>query len=142
MVLQENGCSWLDVQNFANQDNDEGWSKVDSLLADPRIYLDQECVTGAQNCLSSLEGPLQDLGATFFQSMPHDQFEAIAQELELKSRLLKQITEGKSPYAQFRAAFALYKHGDRSDLVTNKVIEAQSNDDVKDIATELLSETE
>ena len=59
-----------------------------------------------------------------------------------EKKLIDQLQKDKNPYVRYRAAFALYKRGNRSPEVMSKMKEALFDDDVKEIAEGYLSQEE
>lgn len=55
---------------------------------------------------------------------------------------LGEMFDDENPYVGFRAAFALFVHGDRSKKVISKIREAASDEDVREIAKGYLAELE
>ena len=141
MSSQENGYQWQELEVFALQDTAKGWEMIDRQLQDLTIYEKAEYIQAALKCLRSKKGPLQDLGATFFQDMPEEQFHTVTNNnSDIYKVLESQMTKGASTFAQFRASFALYVHGYETCEVISKIRDALKEPDVADIAKRLLGQ--
>ncbi len=59
---------------------------------------------------------------------------------EQKEKLKSLMSGDTNPFVQYRSAFALFNRGDRSEEVVAKIREAATNEDVREIAENYLSQ--
>ena len=112
--------SWDKLAKEASRDTDEGWDQVNNWLEMKAVVDDPRIILEAYEGLESDNEHIQDLAASVFQYQETEVFKnCLSENPELTSRLRKTMDEGRGPYAQFRAAFALYKHGFRDDEITD-----------------------
>jgi len=110
----------------------ENWDFVDRNLS---IFCDDDGVIrwALEMGARSQDDNERDLAASILEKTGHEIGE------EARTILMGMLREDRNPYAMFRAAFALFAHGDRSEEVIGKIKEALGDEDVKDIAKEYLS---
>lgn len=97
------------------------WEKIDEAL--PIIANEQEYVDWANEMLNHSDEDIRDLAASIFQA---SKIELTADTVET---LRKIMLNDENPYARFRAAFALFEHGDRSQLMKDTVKLARKDSD-------------
>ena len=108
------------------------WKPVDKFFSSAKPEELAALVPFARQNLSSPNGNLQDLGATIFQK-----YTGVITLADRK--LLMQIIENPgNPFARYRAGFALWIHGEKSDYVKSIIEEAKTCADVASIARKLL----
>jgi len=127
-----NGPEFSEVISAAREEN---WDYVDQNLSS--FANDDEVVDWARSAgATSDDDNERDLAASILEKTNHDITE------QDKDTLRGMMQADKNPYAQFRASFALFNHGDRSEAVIGKIKEATKDEDVKDIAEKYLSQIE
>lgn len=120
------------LREVVNAASEENWDLVDGaipLLAQEDKTLDWAKKEG----LANEDDNLRDLAASIFEKTD--------QEIDdkIKGRLTAMLLKDDNPYASFRAAFALYNKGDRSERVMSKMHEALGDEDVREIAENYFS---
>lgn len=111
----------------------EDWDKVDetlSLVCDDPAYVDK----AIGDWLPDKDENVRDLGVSLLEKTHSSKFE------EIKPQLRKMMREDTNPYVEYRAAFALYAHGDRSIEVIAMLEAAKGDDDVAEIAERYLKD--
>lgn len=78
-------------------------------------------------------GDLRDLAMTFVEAGDYDL-------TDQEKTIVQERFEDENPYVGFRAAFALFKRGDRSEEVMVKMRAALEDPDVKEIAKDYLKQ--
>jgi hypothetical protein len=119
------------LENFALEEN---WKPVDDALSSMDEEELEALLPSARRELQALDGNLQDLGASIFQKYSG----GITGEDKL---LLRGVTQKPgNEFARYRAGFALWVHGERTEYVRKILEEAKSCADVSEIAEQLLKE--
>ncbi len=121
----------VNLEGLIGAAQSEDWDRVDVVL--PELVDNPETVSWATQALDDKDGNLRDLAASIFERSQIDL------QPEVQGRLRLMISVDENPYAQFRAAFALFSRGDRSPEVMAKMNEAMKDPDVKEIAERYLS---
>lgn len=113
----------------------EDWETVDGQV---ESFCDQPDVIewALGDGLKDEDGNLRDLAATLIQQSD------CKLEEEDRTTLMERLENDENPYVKFRAAFALFAHGDRSEQTINKIQEAAQDEDVEEIARGYLSQLE
>lgn len=123
-----------DLMSAALEDTEESWRLVNEnlerLCVLPEVYK-----WAVLEGLESQNGTLQDLAASIFEAQETEFYKTVINEFpEVEDKLLKTLGSGSNPYARYRSAFALFKHGNRSAEVVDKIKEATNDQDVAEIA--------
>lgn len=109
---------------------EENWEAIDAsivLVADDPIF-----IMWAKTGINDSDGNLRDLAASLFEKSSIELTE------DDNESLLQHVRHDDNPYASFRSAFALYRAGNRSQEVMNKLHEALNDEDVADTAKHYL----
>ena len=85
-----------------------------------------------QKGINNEDGNLRDLAVSILEKSDYK-----LSENNLKT-LQKLLETDENLYVRFRAAFALFNKGDKSEIVIKKLKEACENEDVKEIAEKYL----
>jgi hypothetical protein len=120
-----------EILKSAETGTDENWAFVDENL-DPN---DPEALSFAAGAgLVSENCDLRDLSYTIWAAtksdMPDDVRKLAYSELDRQP----EDDEDSGRYARFRAAFALFEKGERTDKILETIKKASLDDDVKEIA--------
>jgi len=143
--------AWDELLKLAEENTKKGRKKIDAVL--PLVSNNSEYIDSAYDALTGENEQAQALAASLFFVQPTELFQETVEDNRYpglinrlehnvtgSNRLEHNVTESKGSYAQFRAAFALYKHGYKTETVVEKVKKALGDDDVREIAKELLEE--
>lgn len=124
----------------AIQDTDKSWEAVGEDL--PVLCTQEEIYAwAAQEGVADNRGPIQDLAASIFEAQPTSVYnEVVSKFPKLPQSLKDLVTQGANVYAQYRAAFALFKHGARQEYVVDKLRDALGDEDVAEIAHQYLNQ--
>lgn len=119
---------------LAGQDTPESWELIDGqldiLAQNPEVY-----GWAYEQGLGSDEGSEQDLAATIFEKLEPESFGTLEEEYpEIRVRLQLVLAQSENPCARYRAAFALFKHGERGGLVIETIKQAEGDEAVAEIA--------
>lgn len=113
----------------------ENWPVVDAALQHADFVNDPETLDAARGLLDSEDDDSRDLGASIFEASSLELDQATTQSL------FDIVLHDEHPYARYRAAFALWKHGNRGVSVTLTIQAATNDEDVGEIAATYLSES-
>jgi len=112
----------------------EDWDAVD--LALPGMCDLPDTLEWAVSGLDHENPNLRDLAASVFEKS------SLPPASDVTERLLQHMERDDNPYARFRSAFALFRHGNRSPEVLAKLRQALEDEDVADIAQSYLDQLE
>lgn len=121
----------LDLKELISAAQTERWDFVDkhiALLADTP----EAPVWATSEGLEAADDQVRDLAASILEKSSAPLLE------HTKGKLLQVMAADKNIYAQFRSAFALYAHGDRSPEVLTKMEEASQDPATAEIAKKYL----
>lgn len=120
--LAETEPAFFNLMYAASRGN---WEKVDEGLTTDLAARNHETARGL---LDDMNPDIRDFAATVFEKSTS------AIDERTTKKLLDMVATDKHPYARYRAAFALYKRGDRSEPVMKAMEEAKGDKDVAEIA--------
>jgi len=130
---EEKTSSDFTFDNLVAAARQEDWENVDSHI--PQFCDDPASVKWAlKSGIKDEDGNARDLAVSILEKSNHELGEQDIAELH------QRLDQDENPYVQFRAAFALFTHGDRSPEVIEKLRKALEDDAVKEIAEGYLSQ--
>lgn len=119
--------------NLVEAAQNEDWDNVDIHV--PQFCNDPASVDWALKAgIIDDDGNVRDLAVSLIEKSD------CQLENQNIDELKRRLNQDENPYVQFRAAFALFTHGDRSPEIIEKIRKALEDDAVKEIAKEYLSQ--
>jgi HEAT repeat protein len=124
--------SFDEVKSAAREEN---WDFVDQNIAN---FQDDETIVdwALKSGVKSEDDNERDLAVSILEKTSHE----ISGEDQVI--LLGMIDNDPNPYASYRAAFALFTHGNKSERVIDKIKEGLKDEDVAEISEGYLSQIE
>ncbi|KKQ37117.1 MAG: hypothetical protein US54_C0044G0006 [Candidatus Roizmanbacteria bacterium GW2011_GWA2_37_7] len=122
-MVENQQVSLAELRQFAAEGK---WELVDQNL--PALCNDSQTIEWSlHEGINAPDGNIRDLSVTILE------FSDYVLNPEDKEKLIDRLQNDENLYVRYRAAFALYKRGNRSPEVMSKMKEALFDDDVKAI---------